>query len=122
MATTYLDGTTHEDLNDLNYIGKTTLRKGTYETGNHGEVFSQTVYGRDTPFGHIDVGPSSGILVDRAPNVPSGFTANYVPTYGNGKLNRVTTFADDRSGPNPNTPFDYFRPLAPVKKRFRDLV
>jgi hypothetical protein len=68
-----------------------------------------------TPFVH-----TSGLL-DRAPNVPSGWTTKGAVDFGQGKLNRTQQLGPDNVWVKSASSFNYMQPLGSTKTKFSNL-
>ncbi len=86
-------------------------------------VLTDVPLGRDDATGRLII----GTVNDRAPNVPSGYAANGVATYGSGKrnvvnliLSPVTPSGDTSRGAGDK--FTYLVPLAPTNKAYNSLT
>ena len=122
MATTYFTGT-RQDTTGTTIKGQGTIGHGTHLTRGAatGLVHDDIFYGTDVAHGSNTFRKNVSIVNDRAPNQPSGYGTDLVPTYGDGKRNVVTTFTDDATDDR-NAKFTYFTPSAPVGKKFSELT
>lgn len=69
------------------------------------------------PLGHRDYSPIIGSPYDQVPYAPSGYAANRTPTYGDGKITTVNTWASDKSEKK-TAGATYFRPSKPVARGY----
>ena len=120
MATNYINGIPKNNSAGFSYLGSSKVKLGTYNITKFGTP-KQDIMGVNVKLGSLNARRNIGFVSDRAPNVPSGFTVNGAPTYGQGKLNRNTTFPTDYSTGHPLEKFNYFLPLKPTGKKYTDL-
>lgn len=125
MAITYINGVSLESLDDLTYLGQNSAtRLGNYDTGVPTAWLNtdREVIGDNLSEGSLN--PQSKRLFnnDRSPNQPSGYSANGMATYGDGKQNINTTFNPDYSYAGNNSRFEYSAPLRPSGVNFGSLT
>lgn len=118
QGVTYINGVT-SSLNDKDpiYIESSTLVLGNHSTTREGNwypsgvrpglfyidgtptVFAdyQRIANVDLALGQTETVTYIGSKSDRAPNLPSGYSNIGAATFGSGKMNKTTTWAQDRS-------------------------
>lgn len=117
MAINYLNGVPRNNSQGFSYAGGGKVKLGEFNVTKF-QTGKTNVMGINTKLGGFDGKRNVGFVSDRAPNVPSGYTVNGAPLYGQGKLNRNTTFNEDRSRGHKDEAFTYFSPLKPSKQKF----
>lgn len=99
MAITYISGS-GQDVDEVAILGHNINLGQESPLKSVNNAPGDRIKGHDTALGRDDEFQIDyrGSLKDRAPNEPSGYSILGVPTYGDGKLNNVTTWAQDRAG------------------------
>lgn len=110
QGVTYINGVATSPANEISYMGDSSLNLGVADNDNLNTTIGDRIMGVDITLGIKDANDPVGFVKDRAPNLPSGYSNLGVPTYGDGKQNTVTTFAEDYSGPNANASFRWHVP------------
>lgn len=95
---------------------------GRVDDGSVNETVNQNILGVDPVLGQPDPSLPRGSISDRVlPVTPSGYDVNGLPTFGDGKVNLITTWASDYAV-GASGSLRYNTPLGPQKKLYSGLT
>lgn len=119
----YIDGSTSDNTNNAHYVGDGEIQFGNIDNSGYiNKAVVDAVKGIDVNLGNVVVNNVHQVDADdRAPNLPSGYNAKGVPTYGDGKQNLTYNFPEDYTNNVNEASIAYKADRAPVQKKFSDL-
>ncbi len=95
---------------------------GKVDDGSINETVTQNILGVDPVLGSPDPSLPRGSISDRVlPVTPIGYDVNGMPTFGSGKVNKITTWASDYAI-GASGSLRYNTPLGPTKKLYSGLT
>lgn len=117
----YIVGTGQGSVNTTRFWGDSTVKTGN-PTSNKYMNFSvgDRLLSSDLSLGGVPFVHTSGLL-NRCPNIPSGYDIKRKPTFGDGKQNKTVQIGPDNVWVKTAASFNYLGPRGSVKTKFSSL-